>query len=193
MIDEVRGRADTGDWEAQRELPGLLITHGLFDELRARADGGDPTSARLWIKLLELLNRTEDLRARGSLGVGALSRFLAKQGRLDELRALAAESQQAMPALVTTLGNRHAASKLAEIVADRGDEAALSARADAGDDTAARTLDHLLHTQRRHEALHARAEAGDTYAASLPPPPFPTTTPFAPARRQAISPRCISG
>ncbi|SDJ09656.1 hypothetical protein SAMN05192558_11014 [Actinokineospora alba] len=176
MIDEVRGRADAGDRAAQRELPGLLITHGLFDELRDRADSGDPTSARLWIQLLELLERTDDLRARGAYG--PLSRVLAKQGRLDDLRALAAESQQAMHALVGILvardevdevrlladaGHAPAIGALPQLLADHGLIDELRTRAHAGDSRARRLeVDHLV----RHAAItELRTLAEDRYAA----------------------------
>jgi hypothetical protein len=190
VTDEVLGRAAAGDRDALRELPGLLVTHGLFDELRDRADGGDLPSARLWIKLLD---RTEDLRAWTShpQGAAALSRLLAKHARLDEVRTLArtghlpAVNDSTIPDLRSRAsllakqglddelrqrlagGDSRAHNELVNLLLRLGREHDLAALADAGDDTAGRRLDHLLHTQGRVDDLRARAEAGDSCAASF--------------------------
>lgn len=45
-VDELGRRAETGDWDASRELAGLLRELGDVDELRRRADADDVNARR---------------------------------------------------------------------------------------------------------------------------------------------------
>ena len=58
-MDELRARADAGDWVAAATLADLLADRGDLDEaaqiLRARADAGDTGAPNLAGRLAELL------------------------------------------------------------------------------------------------------------------------------------------
>jgi hypothetical protein len=124
--EELRARADAGDWFAASGLAELLAQRGDLDQLRARADAGDAEAA---VKLAGLLAERGDLdglRARADAGDAAaavkLAGLLAARGDLDGLRARADADSGA------------AAEKLAGLLAARGDLDGLRARADAGDE-----------------------------------------------------------
>lgn len=123
MIDEVRGRADAGDRDARRELPGLLIAHGLLhtqgrhEELRARAEAGDTYAASF---LTATFPDDDTLRTRAKSGdLTALHRWmdrLVERGDIDELR---------------DLDHDHARQRLGHLLSALGREDELRARAEA--------------------------------------------------------------
>lgn len=92
MLGELRQRADRGDYPALRELVRRLAHRDMGDELRELGEAAD-TDRRLlildWAKEAGSTG-TEVPRARIDLGDDSarsvLARWLARQGRLDELR-----------------------------------------------------------------------------------------------------------
>ena len=113
---ELRARADAGDWHAAGQLAELLAERWTRPTgLRARADAGDEDAAR------------------------QLAGLLAERGDLD------GPSGTARPGRRRRRGRRR---RLAGLLAKRGDldgaEQILRARADAGDQVAARQLADLL-------------------------------------------------
>ena len=86
--DELRARADAGDWIAARRLAELLAERGDLDELRARADAGDEYAAGQLAELLadrgDLDGAEQILRARADAGdgdAGRLAGLLARRGQ----------------------------------------------------------------------------------------------------------------
>ena len=59
-LDELRARADAGDWLAAGQLVDLLVKRGNLDELRARVDVGDGIAARRLAGLLADQGRGEE-------------------------------------------------------------------------------------------------------------------------------------
>ncbi|MEW1847925.1 hypothetical protein AB0392_59060, partial [Nonomuraea angiospora] len=90
----------------------------------------------------------------------ARAELLTEQGRVEE-------ALEAWRELVDDIGNSwwYPAKRLAELLAEQGREDELRARADAGDEQAARVLAELLAEQGCEEELRARADAGDKQAA----------------------------
>ena len=160
-LDELRARADAGDWSAAGQLLRLLAMRGDLDELRARADAGDWDAAMRLNRLLAERGDLDELRARADAGdwsaAGQLARLLAMQGDLDELRARA------------DAGDWSAARRLAGLLVGRGDldEAVQILRPYADNKYAARLLARLLAMRGDLDELRARADADDTYAAGL--------------------------
>ncbi|HEY7262460.1 MAG TPA: TIR domain-containing protein [Trebonia sp.] len=164
-IDELRARADAGDWHASQGLAELLARRRDLNELRARVDTGDKYAAMQLAQLLADRGDIDELRARADAGdeyaAMQLAYLLADRGDIDGLRAWA------------DTGDGEAASQLAYLLADRGDidgaEEVLRIRADAGDGEAALQLADLL-TDRgdldgAEEVLRIRADVGDWTAA----------------------------
>ena len=188
-LDELRARADAGNWAAASRLARLLADRGDLDEavqiLRARADAGDGRAVWQLVGLLADRGDLDELRARADGGDGhaasRLGRLLADRGDLDELRARAAAGDENAAELLLGLlvqrgdldelraradaGDKNAARGLAGLLADRGDLDELRARADAGDGDAAVWLGDLLAGRGDLDELRARAAAGDRYAA----------------------------
>ncbi|QYN41195.1 hypothetical protein K1T35_48530 (plasmid) [Pseudonocardia sp. DSM 110487] len=173
-------RADAGDEEAAERLTELLAERGDVDTLTERADAGDRRAAG---RLPWLLAERGDLRAltvladaRHEEAARRLARLLAERGDFDALTARAAAGDQhalwelAGPDNLEALTkladfDEGAALRLAELLAERGDIPALTARANADDWDAARVLDELLAERGDIPALTARADAGDQHAA----------------------------
>jgi DNA transposition AAA+ family ATPase len=139
-LEELRARADAGGAEAARRLAALLAEHGDLDALRARAVAGDTASAD---RLADLLTRRGDAKGLGGAArprgrrprVYRRAAGRAAGGDLDRLRARA------------DAGDGHAARRLADLLARRGDPEALAelrARADAGHGYTAVQLAELL-------------------------------------------------
>lgn len=92
MLGELRQRADRGDYPALRALVMRLAHRDMGDQLRELGEAAD-TDRRLlildWVKEAGT-SGTEVSRARVDLGDDSarsvLARWLARQGRLDELR-----------------------------------------------------------------------------------------------------------
>ena len=152
-LDELRARADAGDWRAASRL----ADRGELDELRARANAGDGEAAFGLASRLADRGELDELRARADAGdwraAFRLAGLLADRGELDELRARA------------DAGDWRAAFRLAGLLADRGELDELRARADAGDGEAASGLASRLADRGELDELRARADAGDTAAA----------------------------
>jgi hypothetical protein len=91
-LDELRTRADAGDWEAGSRLAKLLGVRGDLDELRTRADVGDEHAARRLAGLLADRGDVEGLRARAAVGdweAGShLVNLLIRLGRGEEAERL---------------------------------------------------------------------------------------------------------
>jgi hypothetical protein len=88
--DELRDRADAGDWHAATKLVDILVEQGRDDELRDRADAGDFDAARRFVEVLARQGRVEELRGYSDAGdpfAGQLLvDILVRQGRIEELK-----------------------------------------------------------------------------------------------------------
>ena len=179
-LDELRARADAGDGYAAGRLADLLAERGDLDELRARADAGDGDAARRLAELLAERGDLDGLRARADAGdedaARRLAELLAERGDLDGAARPGRRRRRARrlrgwpvcwPSAATwtrpadlraraDAGDGHAAARLADLLAERGDLDGLRARADAGDGHAAVRLAGLL------------AERGDLDGAARP-------------------------
>ena len=155
----LRARADAGDGHAAWRLAELLAERGDLDEAvqsARRADAGDRHAAEQLAELLAERGDLDELRARADAGDGdaamRLAELLAERGDLDEAaqpgptpatgcrRAAGRAAGRARRpgrgcAARADAGDRHAAGRLAELLAERGDLDGLRARADAGDGT----------------------------------------------------------
>ena len=95
-LDELRARADAGDYFTAVELAALLRKRGDLDELRAWADAGDGAAATRLASLLAGRGDVDELRARADAGDGAAATqltklwadLLIKQGRAEEAERL---------------------------------------------------------------------------------------------------------
>ena len=153
-VEELRARADAGEWAAARSLAELLAQRGDLEELRARVDADDEDAT--WELARELAQRgdLDELRRRADAGDGnaawRLAELLAERGAMEELRARADAGEWA------------AARNLAEQLAARGDldqaEQIWRTRADAGDGHAAgeRLGDVLIRQGKSAEAERLR-------------------------------------
>jgi predicted negative regulator of RcsB-dependent stress response len=169
-VDELRARADAGDWTAIEPLAELLARQGQVDELSSRADTG------------------------GVMGVLALGEQYLEQGRLDDAIDILRPNANTLPSNYVNW----VAISLAEALVQRGDldEAAdvlrssdslfsalslaevldagghvnealevLRVYADEGIGAASDSIAKLLARSRRIEELRARADLGDASAA----------------------------
>jgi thioredoxin-like negative regulator of GroEL len=172
-VEELRGRADTGDpWAADR-LANLLADQGEAEEvlqlrriaasvgsvdlgwpptpddvekaLQAKADSGDRPAG-------EQEGDLETLKSELLARVEA-ERSAGTKSQVEELRAWADS------------GDWSAAVRLAKLLAERGEVGELRARADSGDRPAAVRLAGLLAARGEVEELRARADSGDRPAA----------------------------
>ncbi|WP_093976563.1 hypothetical protein [Amycolatopsis alba] len=192
--EELRTRADNGNWYASIQLAELLAGRGHEEELRSRAERGDRAAAHRLAGLLAEQGRIETaiplLRPYADDGdwyaASRLAELLAKRGHEEELRTRAGNGNwYAANHLVQLLveegrveaailllssradrGDRYAASRLAELLAEHGHGEELRARADNGDQTAALRLADLLAEHGHGEELRARADNGDEHAVS---------------------------
>ncbi|MDH2426453.1 tetratricopeptide repeat protein [Sphaerisporangium sp. TRM90804] len=113
-VDELRARAEDGDWLAARRLADLLADQGRVDELRARAEDGDWLAAGRLADLLADQGRVEEaitlLRPhaddRGAWAQEQLAVLLIQQGRVDELRSRAAAGDWSATRLLADLLTR---------------------------------------------------------------------------------------
>ena len=171
-LDGLRARADAGDEHAAKKLADLLAERGdlarlagdlarLLDEWRARADAGDEHAAKKLTERSDLARLLDGLRARTDAGDEHAAKKLTGRGDLDELRARA----EHLDVLIGPLEGL-----LDELTGDLVrllDE--WRARADAGDEHAAKRLSGLVAGRgdliRLLDGLRARAEAGDWDAA----------------------------
>ena len=198
-LDGLRARADAGDGDAAWQLAELLAERGDLDGLRARADAGDGAAARRLAELLAERGDLDGLRARADAGDEAaawrLAGLLAERGDLDGAPDPARPGRRrrrGMPpggwpscwpsaATWTRLraradaGDGDAASRLAGLLAERGDLDGLRARADAGDGHAARRLAELL----AERATWTSCAPGPTPATGTPPCGWPGCWPSA--------------
>lgn len=189
----LRARAATGDWAAafmlsqllvardalddlraamrvpgapaglQLIVAGVLADRGLRDELAIRADAGNAAAEWRIVGMLaaegqwaELRTRLRAVRLRPILPERRLTAtffWLRVRADVDALRAAADEWD--------IVG---AGVQLAELLHDRDDLDALTARADAGDGHAAGLLAEVLVARGRHAELRTRADAGDDAA-----------------------------
>jgi len=150
---------DAGDGDAARRLADLLARCGDLDGavhfLRLLADAGDRYAAWRLADLLAERGDLDELRARADTADRSAALKLAGHGDLDG-------AVQALRLLADAdAGDWHAAWRLADLLAERGDLDELRARADAGDEPAAERL-----VERGDlDELRARAGAGDGCAA----------------------------
>ena len=126
-----------------------------------RADAGDEDAAERLAELLAERGDLDGLRARADAGdewppraAGRSAGRARRPGRAEQMLRAAADA-----------GDGHAAVRLAELLAERGDLDGLRARADAGDRHAAERLAELLAERGDLDGLRARADAGDGDAA----------------------------
>jgi hypothetical protein len=175
-IQLYRHATDAGDGDAARSLAELLAQGGDLDDaeqiLRARADAGDEAAAQRLNYLLAERGDLDGLRARADAddwdAAGRLAQLvawdaagrLAKRSNLEGLRAWAAVAYEIVASRP---------GPLAQLLAQGGDldraEQILRARADAGDQDAARELAKLLRERGDLDGLQARADAGNEAAA----------------------------
>ena len=158
----LRARADAGDEDAAELLAELLADRGDLDELRARANAGDVYAAELLADCGDLDEAEQILRARADAGdedaTWRLARLLARRGDLDGLRALAnADERYVIRELVIR--------ELADLLARRGDLDGLRALANAGDRYAVWLLAKCGDLDKAEQIVRARANAGDEDAA----------------------------
>ena len=170
-LDELRARADDDDSCAASRLAGLLAGRGDLDGLRALAEAGSGYAASRLAGLLadrgDLDGAAQILRGPADAGdpwwaPAERADLLAKRGDLHGLRALA------------DAGDKAAASRLAGLLADRGDldgaAQILRALADAGNEYAAgRWAELLIEQDRTDEApriVRALAECHSESSAS---------------------------
>ncbi len=138
-IDELRQHAEAGDDHARRQLAGWLSDRGQVDQaiavIRPLADAGDDI-AQLWLaRWLAERDDADELRRRAGAGdphaLYHLAGWLAEQGGLDELRELLADHRELLASSWTPSYGQHQME-------------VLRLRADLGDESARRTLDHWL-------------------------------------------------
>ena len=138
-------------------LAPLLVRRGDVDELRARADAGDYRAARWLPEVLarrgDLGEAAQVLRARADNGgfcdwmtAEVLAELLAERGDLDEAAQVSDLAIRILRAEAKT-GFQHVARQLAEALARRGGWDELRARADAGDWPAARRFGQAPSTE----------------------------------------------
>ena len=164
----LRRWADVDDWDAAPKLVELLAQRGDLDELRARADAGDPNASGRLARLLAQRGDLDELRAQADAGdwdaVWVLADLLAQRGDLD-----GAEQILRPWAGVGFQPARRLAELSAVRLAQRGDLDGLRARANAGDDEAARVLIDMLAERGdldgSEHILRALADVGDGVAA----------------------------
>jgi predicted negative regulator of RcsB-dependent stress response len=169
-VEELRARADAGEFFAAVHLADLLAEQGQIDELRARADAGSEDAAYRLADLLfeqgcveaaiEVLRPNAD--ASKTFPVERLADLLVQHDRVDEaIEILRARADT---------GEEHAAIYLVGVLAKQGRIDELRARADAGDELAATRLGSVLVQHDRVdeaiEVLRARADTGDRLAAA---------------------------
>ncbi|MGV9772817.1 tetratricopeptide repeat protein [Streptosporangium sp. NPDC003464] len=193
-MGEVRARADAGDETAAKRLANLAKGRTSEEELRAGIDAGNKTAFVFLTEDLVGFGRMEEavefLRphiAGNGYAAKRLAELLEHQGQAEEaievLRARAEAAgytdiglanllermgrmEEAIEILRARSDNGYAAKRLAEllIVQDQVEEE-VRARADTGDESAAKRLVQLLAWHGRVEELRARAEAGHWFAA----------------------------
>jgi hypothetical protein len=92
MLGELRQRADSGDYSALRALVRRLAHRDMGDELRELAEAADPDRRLLILDMAKQVGSSGPEVARVRIDLGddsaryVLARWLARQGRLDELR-----------------------------------------------------------------------------------------------------------
>jgi hypothetical protein len=111
-VDELRARADAGDWHAAKRLADLLAAQGRVDELKARADAGDESAAYSWAQLLATQGRIGELwmevyAGTQSAGDRLIDLLFAKGERkqAERLRSLGLEPDGSAFTPVSTLEN----------------------------------------------------------------------------------------
>ena len=128
--DELRQRADRGEYHAQRELTGWLAGHDMLGELRQRAERGDYPALRALVMRLAHRDMDNELRELGQ-AADTDRRLLI----LDWVRE-AGTSGAEVPRARVDLGDDSARSVLARWLARQGRLDELRERADSGDEYA---------------------------------------------------------
>ncbi|WP_322750797.1 MULTISPECIES: TIR domain-containing protein [unclassified Frankia] len=152
-IDELRERADAGDWYAATRLADLLVDAGDLDGLRTRANSGD------WHAAGRLAEQGDVEGAIGALHVGADGGDTHAAVQLADILVERRDVETAIEVLRTALLQGSADTdhwdtdedafgsancKLADLLAERGDVQALRSAAESGNSFAADRLVRLL-------------------------------------------------